>query len=316
VTRVTALAGGVGAAKLLRGIIRVIPPPSLAVIVNTGDDERFYGLHVSPDVDTTIYTLAGVAPVGRGWGIAGDTSNVLGALERFYTADGWFRLGDQDFATHVRRTHALADGRTLAEVTAELARAFGVESRILPMSDDTVRTIVETRSGETLSFQEYFVKRQARDRVRRLRYRGQRSATPAPGVIDAIRRADLLILPPSNPFTSIRPILGIRGIEHALRRRRVPLVAVSPIAGGRAVRGPLGDMLRAAGFSVSPVGIAEAYRGLLDGMVIDSSDQRWLRPLERSGLAVTMTDVRMDSIPRSVAVARATVALAQEIAGR
>jgi LPPG:FO 2-phospho-L-lactate transferase len=316
VTRVTALAGGVGAAKLLRGIVRVIPPRSLSVIVNTGDDERFYGLHVSPDVDTTIYTLASIAPVRRGWGIAGDTSHALGALARFYTADGWFQLGDQDLATHLRRTHGLAEGRTLTHVTRDIARAFGVESRILPMSDDPVRTIVETRSGETFSFQEYFVTRRARDRVRRLRYRGQRKATPAPGVLDAIRRADLLILPPSNPFTSIRPILGIRGVERELRRRRVPLVAVSPVAGGRAVRGPLGDMLRAAALPVSPVGIAQAYRGLLDGMVIDSSDHRWVRPLERSGLAVTMTDVHMDTIPRSVAVARATVALAQELARR
>jgi LPPG:FO 2-phospho-L-lactate transferase len=184
------------------------------------------------------------------------------------------------------------------------------------MSNDPVRTIVETRRGEKLSFQQYFVKRRARDPVRGLRYRGQRKAAPGPGVLRAIRTSDLLILPPSNPFTSIRPILGIRGVERALRRRRAPLVAVSPVAGGRAVRGPLGGMLRAAGLPVSPVGIAEAYHGLLDGMVIDSSDERWVPRLERSGLAVSMADIRMDTIPRSVAVARATLALARELARR
>jgi len=309
---VTALAGGVGAARLLRGIARVLPARNLSVIVNTGDDEDFYGLSVSPDVDTLIYTLAGVSPVGRGWGIAGDTTHVLEALRRFYP-DGWFQLGDRDFATHVRRTELLREGRGLHEVTAELARRHGVTATILPMSNDPVRTIVETTGGARLSFQEYFVKRRARDTVRRLHYRGQREALPAPGVLDAIRGADLLVLPPSNPFTSILPILGLRGVGREIRSRRAPLVAVSPVAGGRAVRGPLGGMLRGRGLPVSPLGVASVYRGLVDGMLIDTADARLAPRLERQGITVAVTDVRMDTIPRSVAVARAVLALGAEI---
>lgn len=310
--RVTALAGGIGAARLLRGIVRRIPPAALAVIVNVGDDEEFYGLSVSPDLDTTIYNLAGVAPLGRGWGIARDSARVLSALRRFYR-DNWFQLGDLDLATHLRRTHALREGHRLHAVTAELAHAFGVESRVLPASNDPVRTIVETRRGARLPFQEYFVRRGARDPVRRLLYRGLRRARPAPGVLAAIRDANLLILPPSNPFTSIRPILGIRGVERALRARRAPLVAVSPVAGGRAVRGPLGGMLRAAGLAVSPLGIAKLYRGLIDAMVIDSQDER-LRPrLERQGIAAVAIDVRMDTMARSVAVARAVLELGRRL---
>jgi LPPG:FO 2-phospho-L-lactate transferase len=286
----------------------------LAVVVNTADDEEFYGLHVSPDLDTAVYNLAGVAPKGRGWGIAGDSTRALGALRRFYRT-GWFGLGDLDLATHIFRTHALGSGRTLGEVTADIAAGFGVKSRVLPMSNATVRTIVRTRAGRTLSFQEYFVHRGARDPVARLSYRGLKGARPAPGVLDAIRRADALLLPPSNPFTSIRPILGVAGVAAALRDRRAPLVAVSPVAGGRAVRGPLGGMLRAGGYPVSPLGIAEVYRGLLDGMVIDSSDAAVRPELERRGLAVATTDIYMDSMAKSVAVARTALALLRELRG-
>ncbi len=315
VRRITALAGGVGAARLLRGVARLVRPRGLAVVVNTADDEEFYGLHVSPDLDTAVYNLAGVAPRGRGWGIAGDSTRVLGALRRFYRT-GWFGLGDLDLATHIFRTHALASGRTLREVTADIAAGFGVRSRVLPMSNETVRTIVRTRAGRTLSFQEYFVRRGARDAVARLSYRGLKRAKPAPGVLDAIRRADALLLPPSNPFTSIRPILGVAGVAAALRDRRAPLVAVSPVAGGRAVRGPLGGMLRAEGYTVSPLGIAELYRGLLDGMVIDSTDAAARPELERRGLAVATADIYMDSVAKSVAVARTALALLHGLRAR
>ncbi len=315
VRRITALAGGVGAARLLRGVTQLVRPRNLAIVVNTADDEEFYGLHVSPDLDTTVYTLAGVAPPGRGWGIAGDSAHVLGALRRFYRTS-WFALGDLDLATHIYRTHALASGRTLGQVTAEIAVAFGVKSRILPMSNETVRTFVRTRSGRTLTFQDYFVRRRARDRVARFSYRGLERARPAPGVLEAIRRADALLLPPSNPFTSIRPILGLPGVGQALADRQAPLVAVSPVAGGRAVRGPLGGMLRAAGFPVSPLGIAEVYRGLLDGMVIDSADASARPELERRGLAVATADIYMDTIRKSLAVARTALALQRELRGR
>jgi len=283
-------------------------------VVNTGDDEKFYGLHVSPDLDTVIYNLAGAAPLERGWGLAGDSDRVLSALGRFYRG-GWFQLGDLDLATHLFRTDALRAGRPLHRVTAQIARAFGVEAIVLPMSDQRVRTFVETRRGERLPFQEYFVRRRARDPVRRLRYRGARLARPAPGVLAAIRRADLLLLPPSNPFTSIRPILAVPGILTELHHRRAPLVAVSPVAGGRAIRGPLGGMLRAAGAPISPIGIARLYRGLLDGMVIDCRDARLQPQLERRGIAVAVVDVEMGTMEGSIRVARAALTLARKLRG-
>jgi LPPG:FO 2-phospho-L-lactate transferase len=295
-------------------MVRLLPPRGLTLVVNTADDEEFYGLHVSPDLDTVIYNLAGAAPLERGWGLAGDSHRVLSALRRFYRGC-WFQLGDLDLATHLFRTDALRAGRPLHRVTAEIASAFGVEAIVLPMSDQRVRTFVETRRGERLSFQEYFAHRRARDPVRRLHYRGARLARPAPGVLAAIRRADLLVLPPSNPFTSIRPILAVPGIRTELRRRRAPLVAVSPVAGGRAVRGPLAGMLRAAGTPVSPIGIARLYRGLLDGMVIDCRDVRLQPQLERRGIAVAVVDVEMGTMERSIRVARAALTLARKLRG-
>jgi LPPG:FO 2-phospho-L-lactate transferase len=310
--RVTALAGGVGAARLLRGVARIVPAALLSVIVNTADDEDFYGLRVSPDLDTTVYNLAGTAPRDRGWGIAGDSHHTLSALQRFYRR-GWFALGDRDLATHIYRTHALASGRSLHEVTAAIARAFGLHVQVLPMSDDPVRTFVHTRGGLRLPFQEYFVRRRARDPVARLSYRGLRTARPAPGVLEAIRGADLLLLPPSNPFTSIRPILRVAGVERAVRDRRAPLVAVSPIAAGRAVRGPLGGMLRAAGYSVSPISLAAVYRGLVDGMVIDSADAALRTELERKGIAAVAADIRMDTMAMSIMIARTTLGLGRRL---
>jgi LPPG:FO 2-phospho-L-lactate transferase len=313
--RVAALAGGVGAARLVRGMARLLPADRLSVIVNTADDEEFYGLYISPDLATIVYTLAGVAPRGRGWGIAGDSRRTLAALGRFFPK-AWFQLGDRDLATHVYRTEALARGRTLAEVTAAIARAYRVRSRVLPMSNERVRTFVRIAGGRELSFQEYFVRRRARDRVKGITYRGLSAAKAAPRVLASIRRADLLVLPPSNPFTSIRPILGVSGIGRAVAGRRAPLVAVSPVAGGRAIRGPLGDMLRAARLPVSPVGIASLYRGLLDGMVIDSRDRSARRDLERSGIAVAETDVHMNTMAKSVAVARIALDLARSLRSR
>lgn len=310
--RVTALAGGVGAARLLRGVARVVPAECLSIIVNTADDEEFHGLHVSPDLDTTVYNLAGVAPRGRGWGLAGDTLRTLTAQRELEPA-AWFRLGDQDLATHLYRTRELRAGRKLHEVTHAIARAFGVRSRVLPMSNDEVRTRVHTPRG-VLSFQDYFVRRRARDRVLRLSYRGLRAARPAPGVLAVIRSADAILLPPSNPFTSLRPILGLPGVERALRRRRAPLVAVAPVAGGKAVRGPLGGMLRSAGLPVSPLGITRLYRGLLDGLVIDSTDAGMRQRLEREGVRVAVAEIRMGRIERSMAVAKTALELARSIA--
>lgn len=297
-----------GAARLLRGLVQVIPPEYLTVIVNTGDDEEFYGLQVSPDLDTIVYNLAGTAPPTRGWGIAGDSDRALTSLRRFYRA-GWFHLGDLDLATHIFRTHQLRSGKTLHQVTARIASAFGVRSRILPMTNDRVRTMVHTRDGRTLPFQVYFVKRHARDWVRGFTYRGLGRAKPAPGVLSALRQADVLLLPPSNPFASIRPILGLPGVRRVICARKIPLVAVSPVAGGRAVRGPLGGMLRAEGHPVSPLGIAAVYAGLLDGLVIDREDAGFREALERRGIRVAVTDIRMDTLARSRAMARTALAL-------
>lgn len=313
--RVTALAGGVGAARLLRGVTRLVGPERLTVIVNTGDDEDFFGLHVSPDLDTAVYNLAGVAPVGRGWGIAGDSQHALAALGRFY-GKPWFRLGDTDFATNLYRTESLRAGVPLHRVTAAIARAFGVASRVLPMSNDRVRTFVRTRDGRELPFQVWFVRRRARDRVTSLVYRGLGAARAAPGVVAALRAADVLLLPPSNPFTSILPILGVAGVRSALDHRRAPLVGVSPVAGGRAVRGPLGGMLRAGRYPVSPLGIVEAYRGLLDGIVIDRADRALAADLERRGVAVAVTNVHMGSLARSRSVARVALDLARSLRRR
>ena len=228
---ITLIAGGVGAARLLRGLVRAVPAKDLTVIVNTGDDDEFYGLHVSPDIDTILYTLAGIAPIERGWGIEDDTFSVRAELDRL-CGPGWFALGDRDLATHIRRTHRLAEGASLSEVTSELAAARGIRVRVLPMSDDPVRTIITTKTGD-LAFQEYLVRRRARPQVLRVRYRGARTSRPARGVLEAISRSRLVILAPSNPFVSLGPILAVPGIRAALAVVRAGAGHVALGAGGR-----------------------------------------------------------------------------------
>ncbi len=267
---ITLLAGGVGAARLLRGLVRAVPARDLTVVVNTGDDDEFYGLHVSPDIDTILYTLAGLAPLQRGWGVAGDTFRVLGELETL-AGRGWFALGDRDLATHIRRTERFRQGATPSEVTRELARARGIKVRVLPMSDEPVRTIVSTDAGD-LAFQEYLVKQRARPKVRAVRYRGARSARPAPGVLEAIARSRRIILAPSNPFVSLGPILAVPGIRAALVEARDRVVAVSPLIGGRAVKGPLASMLRAMGSTADIASIAALLRDVASTLVVAPGD--------------------------------------------
>jgi LPPG:FO 2-phospho-L-lactate transferase len=310
--KVAVLAGGVGAARLVRGLVPEVRAEDVTVIVNTADDETFYGLEISPDLDTIVYTLGGVAPPRRGWGLAGDTTHALEAARRFWP-DSWFRLGDGDLATHLYRTARRRDGTPLSTVTAEIARAFGVRSRVLPMTDAPVRTRITTRRGRDLAFQEWFVRRRARDAVARIRYRGLVRARPAPGVVEALRAADIVVLPPSNPFTSLLPILGVRGVRSALAGARARRVAVSPVAGGQAIRGPLGRMLAAKGLPVSPLSLARLYRGLVDGWVVDESDRAEIPALERLGIAVVAADVSMPTIARSRAVARLTLRFARSI---
>ncbi len=271
-SRVVALAGGVGGAKLADGLYRCLPPGALTVIVNTGDDFRRYGLAISPDLDTVMYTLAGLAHPVNGWGLAGDTQQMLGMLRR-YGDDAWFGLGDMDMATHLLRTQALAAGQTLSEITDALSSALGIRARLLPMSDDAVPTMVETLEHGTLAFQEYFVRYRWQPTVRRLYYNGADRARPAPGLLDTLAQASAIVICPSNPLLSIEPILQIPGIRAALERRTAPCVAVSPIIAGQAVKGPAAKLMAELSMEVSAAGVAQYYGTLIDGLVIDSADR-------------------------------------------
>lgn len=267
--RIVVLCGGVGAARFLSGLVRVRRPEDVTAIVNVADDETFHGLHVSPDLDTVLYTLAGIVDEARGWGIRGDTYR-CGETLRALGAETWFQLGDLDLATHIRRSELLGAGQPLSQVTAALARALSVRTRILPVSDGRQATMVRTPAG-WLAFQEYFVKRATADAVLELRFEGE--VAPAPGVLDAIASAETVVLAPSNPFVSIGPILAVAGLRDALRDATAPIVAVSPIVGGAAIKGPAAAMLASLDHEVSPVGVAALYADFLDAMVIDERDR-------------------------------------------
>jgi len=304
--RVTALAGGTGAAKLLRGLASARPRHELTVIGNTGDDAEIWGLHVSPDLDTVMYALAGRLDAMRGWGVADDTFRCLEAMGDL-GAETWFNLGDRDLATHLYRTRALGDGTPLSAVTAELCRRLGVAARILPMSDNPVRTRVRTPDG-WLSFQEYFVREKAQVRVLDVEYAGAAASRPAPGVLEAIHEADLLVVCPSNPVTSVGPVLAVPGMAQALAAARCRVVAVSPIVGGAAVSGPAGELMRARGLPVSPVGVAAAYAPWLGTLVIDRSDAARVPELERLGVRAVLADILMTDRDREIALAQLMLA--------
>jgi LPPG:FO 2-phospho-L-lactate transferase len=269
---VVALAGGVGAARFLDGLTRVIAPERAFIIGNTADDAEIHGLHISPDLDTVTYTLAEMANPQHGWGIRGDSFRCLDALGRL-GAGTWFQLGDMDLATHLYRTERLQQGATLTEVTAEIARALKIRSTLVPMSNERVRTCICTPKGE-LEFQTYFVKRRARDRVSAIRFEGASHAAPAPGVLDAIANAPAIILCPSNPFISIGPILAIPGIRKALQRRRDKVAAVSPIVGGRALKGPAARMMKSMNLKPSAVEVAKLYADFVGIFVFDELDRK------------------------------------------
>ncbi len=300
--RVTALAGGTGAAKLLRGFAACLPARDLTVVGNTGDDTEIWGLHVSPDLDTITYALAGRLDLERGWGLAGDTFRCLQAMAGA-GADTWFNLGDADLATHLSRTRGLRGGLTLSAITADLAHRLGVTVRILPMSDDAVRTQIRTPDG-WLSFQEYFVREKGLVEVLEVTFEGASLAQPAPGVLDAIADADLVVVCPSNPVTSIGPILAVPGIAQALGRARGRIVAVSPIVGGAAVSGPAGSLMRARGLPVSPLGVARAYAPWLQRLVIDAADGDLARALEGSGVSAIVAEVIMRDRADEITLAR------------
>jgi LPPG:FO 2-phospho-L-lactate transferase len=303
--RVTVLTGGVGGARFLRGLARITDPRRLTVIGNTGDDEQFFGLHVAPDLDTVVYTLAGRGDARRGWGLRGETFTCLRALGAL-GAPTWFRLGDRDLATHLLRTEWLRAGWPLSRVTAALARAHGVAARILPMTDDRVRTFIHTEGGR-LPFQDYLVRQRARGRVRRIEIAGAGRARPAPGVLAALAASDAIVLAPSNPLVSIGPILAVPAIRHALARRRTPAAAISPLVGGRAVRGPLCRMLRGLGLEVSPGAVARLYRGLIDVFVLHSVDRAWAPRVAALGMRPVVTDTLMHTPARAARLAAAVL---------
>ncbi|NOV97209.1 2-phospho-L-lactate transferase [Isoptericola halotolerans] len=295
-TSVTVLAGGVGGARLAHGFALAASSPSenelaLTCVVNVGDDTERHGLHVSPDLDTVMYTLAGLNDEERGWGLTGESYATLAQLERL-GEDTWFTLGDKDLATHVVRTARLRAGEPLSTVTARLAAALGIDARLLPVTDDRVRTLVSTPSG-TLAFQEYFVRRQHADAVLGLTFEGVDAAGPAPGVLDAVSDAALLVVAPSNPFLSVEPVLAVPGVREALRSSRARRVAVSPIVGGRAIKGPAAQILETLGHDVSALGVARLYTGLVDVMVIDTADAALAAPIEDLGFEVLVTDTIM-----------------------
>jgi LPPG:FO 2-phospho-L-lactate transferase len=282
----------------LRGLHSLLEPRRLTIIVNTGDDEVFFGLHVSPDVDTVIYTLAGVIDPVQGWGIRNDSGACLRALGRFYRAT-WFRLGDRDLATHIFRTDALRRGRTLTQITRAIAAAHGVRVKILPMSDARVRTVVDVAGCGPLAFQDYLVRDRGRGRVRRITVRGARRARPAAGAVAALRRADFVVIPPSNPFVSIGPILALPGMRDALRTTRARVAAISPIIAGAPVKGPLHRMLRGLGHEVSAAGVAKLYRDCVDVFVMDRRDAALAPRIAGLGMRPVVTDTLMSTPGKS-----------------
>jgi LPPG:FO 2-phospho-L-lactate transferase len=281
----------VGGARFLRGLSRRIDPRRLTIIGNTGDDEEFFGLHVAPDLDTVLYTLAGRADADRGWGLAGETFACLAALGRLGEPT-WFQLGDRDLATHLWRTARLQAGWPLSRVTRELARRHGLRATLLPMTDDRVRTFVYTDAGR-LPFQTYLVRGRGRGRVKRIELAGASRARPAPGVVRALAGSRAILIAPSNPLVSVGPMLAIPAIRRALANRRAPAAAICPLVGGRPVRGPLHRMLRGLGLEVSPPGIARLYRGLVDCFVLDGADARWTPAVRDLGMRVLVTDTLM-----------------------
>ena len=269
-TRVVVLAGGVGAARFLDGLVRVADPEQVTAVVNVGDDMEWAGLHIAPDLDTVMYTLAGLVNPETGWGLIGDERRVLAHLDEL-GGPAWFSIGDRDLATHLYRTHRLREGAPLSAITAELCQTLGVPCRVTPVTDDRLRTVVRTDEGE-LAFQDYFVRRHAADAVHALRFDGADDAAPAPGVIDALRAADAVIIAPSNPFLSIDPLLAVPGVRDAVTGSSAPVVAISPIIGGAAVKGPAAEILASLGHDVSALGVARLYANLADVFIVDEQD--------------------------------------------
>jgi LPPG:FO 2-phospho-L-lactate transferase len=307
----TALAGGVGAGRFLRGLVDVVPPEQITAIVNTGDDDEFHGLWVSPDLDSVTYALAGANNPETGWGLADETFRVIEALER-YGEPTWFRLGDRDLATHIFRTQRLRAGSPLHEVTSEITRAWGLAVEILPMTDDRVATRITVREPDggivELALEEWFVHQRAEPPVVSVRFEGADRARPAPGVLEALERAETILVCPSNPVISIGPILAVPGVREALVARRHRVVGVSPIIGGKPVRGPADRLLGPLGIEVSCVGVARAYREFCSALVIDAADAQHAPVIEALGVRTVVADTVMRDARVAAALARETLA--------
>lgn len=308
---IVALAGGVGAAKFLRGLVDVMPPEELTILSNTGDDITLFGLHISPDIDIVAYTLSGLIDEERGWGLQGDTFTSLAMLQRYGEAT-WFNLGDRDLATHILRTQRLRAGYSLTECTQAQCQALGLTSRILPMCDQPVPSLVRTPAG-LFHFQEYLVQRGGQEEVLDIIYQDIAHAQPAPAVLAAIARADAIVLCPSNPVISIGPILAVPGIRAALQCRSVPVVAVSPIIQGATLKGPADKMLRGLGQEVSAYGVARYYGSLLTALVIDTLDANLAPRIQSLGVRVEVTNTIMRTLADKQALARTVLTLARTV---
>lgn len=314
-TTFTVLAGGVGSARFLAGLVQVVEPEALTVIVNTGDDERIRGLHISPDIDTVLYHLGGLCEWDRGWGLADESYTVNDRYRELASRAGigeidlqdWFLLGDGDLATHLLRTRLLDAGLGLAAATDAVRRALGVPCRVLPVTEMPLRTVFRAASGQILGFQEYFVRHRQEPDVDEVSFVGADAAVPAPGVLEALERADVVLIPPSNPLISVMPMLAVPGVREALAGRGPARVGVSPIVGGRALKGPADRLLARLGHDVSPAGVAGLYRDFLDAFVVDAQDAPLADEVERLGMRAPAIDTIMGSAQDAARVAKGVI---------
>jgi LPPG:FO 2-phospho-L-lactate transferase len=311
-TPIVSLCGGVGAARFLRGLVRAVEPSEITAIVNTGDDRIFYGVHVSPDLDIVTYTLAGQVDVRKGYGLEGDSYEMVDALGAL-GHESWFRLGDRDFANSQHRTLRLREGVGLGRVTDELRERYGVATQILPMSEDPCATIVELEGGRRVHFEEYLARDGAPDEVTGVDLGEARRARPGPGVLDALRDAQTILICPSNPIVSIGPILAMPEVRDALKRSRAPIVAISPIVGGAPVKGPADRLMRGVGVEVSARGVAEIYRGLIDALIIDERDADLAADIEAMGIRTQVLDTIMGDVATAQQLAEAALSLAASL---
>ncbi len=299
---ITALAGGVGAARFLSGLTRIVSPEKVTIITNTGDDIELYGLHISPDIDIVIYTLAGIVDEKKGWGIKGDTFHCL-EMFKILGIKPWFMLGDKDLATHIYRTNRMKQGVSLTQITAEISQVLGLKVKILPMTNDKFETKIKTKKG-LVHFEEYFVKRKSKDEVLGVEFGGGATVRPSSGVLESILNADTIVICPSNPIVSIGTILSVEGVRDALKRTKANVIAISPLVAGTTIKGPADKMMRGLGVEVSSFGVATLYVDFLDTIVIDCLDKLEKSRIEKIGVKVIVTNTVMKNLDDKVALAK------------